>query len=99
MNIARTRPSLPLHLTRFGFMGLLECKGHPRINELSIFRVRQEVGAWEEDAVADGERHIAGDLPVQVDVGLDAEVMVIYRAFIKRTVPLKLVEQEEIRAD
>src|SRR5262245_36736046 len=53
-------------------------------------------GAGEEDAVAEGERDVGGDLPVDVEVGLPAEVALVEGFLVDGGIALQLVVNEEI---
>src|SRR5690349_13560393 len=75
----------------------LERKSHPAEKEMPRLVTREIVAAGKEDAVAERDRDIAGDLPIQINVRLDAQVFLIAGDFIDRGVAAQLVVDEEIR--
>src|SRR5688572_26625487 len=68
--------------------------GHPRVEEVARRLVGLDRGAGEKDAVTDGEADIAGDLPVEVQVDLGAQVVVVAGRLVDRAVADQLVEEE-----
>src|SRR5688500_13930664 len=74
---------------------------HPRENVLPRFVVAAKgVFVGEEDAVAEDDRHVAGDLPVEEEVRLPAEEALAARGrLVDRGVGVELVVEENVGAD
>ena len=81
---------------------MLERKGHPREEEVAWVVVAGvgDGGAGEEDAVSDAEADVAGDLPVEVEVGLEAEPLAARPCrLVDRGVLVELREEDQVGAD
>src|SRR6185295_10498022 len=78
---------------------VLEGIGDSRAEELSVFRVVHDRGAGEENTVTQRQRHVAADLPVEKDVGFEAEVGLVEGGLVNRGVVVEFVVEEKIHAD
>src|SRR5258705_3969382 len=79
-------------------MMILERIRHSQKQELTGIVVGDR-RAGEEDAVADGERHVVGDLPVEEEIGLEPQVMAVIGRLLGSGVGGGLWEDEQGRGE
>src|SRR5688572_33302706 len=81
-------------------VGWLEGIGNSCAEEVARVVVGDNRAAREEDPVAQRERDVAGDLPVEEDVRLEAEVtLAVERGLVDRGVDVELAVDEQVDAD
>src|SRR5262245_2875899 len=71
----------------------------PPVNVLPRIVRFEGFAAREEQAVAEDDRHVAGRLPIDVEVRFPAEVCVVEAGLVDGGVGIKLVEEEQVGAD
>src|SRR5438045_556097 len=77
----------------------LEGIGNSCANELARIVVGHDGAAGEEDPVAQRDRDVAGDLPVDEDVRLEAKIALVEGRLVDRRVGVELVVHEQIHAN